>query len=154
MRDTWWDFKQDQYFYLSFLCLYLQDHSSNKMKWITKKPAALHCLQSCQRSLIKHCWPIYKAFFTPRQYFIYHWQHFGTQPILISALQWPNKTCYVPTWLYRVDKTPSVKTDLVIYSHAVDASGQCMSESLILGHNLDFSSCDILVSFCKSSHNY
>ena len=28
------------------------------------------------------------------------------------------------------------------------------NESLILGHNLDFSSCDILVSFCKPSHIY
>ena len=27
-----------------------------------------------------------------------------------------------------------------------------MSESLKLGHNLDFSSCDIMVSFHKSSH--
>ena len=45
-----------------------------------------------------------------------------------------------------------MKVDLAIYSHTVDASGQCMSESLILGHNFDFSSCDILVDFCKSSH--
>ena len=34
----------------------------------------------------------------------------------------------------------------------VDFRGQCMSESLILGHNLDFSSCDIMVGFHKSSH--
>ena len=81
-----------------------------------------------------------------------HWQQAGTQPILISAPQWPNTTCNALTWPYRVGKKLSVKADLPIYSHAVDASGQCMSESLILGYNLDFSSCDILVGFCKSSH--
>ena len=84
-----------------------------------------------------------------------HWQQSGTQPILIGAPQWPKKTCNAPAWLHRVGKKPSVKADLAIYnSHAVDVSGQCMSESLILGHNLDFSSCDILVGFCKSSHKY
>ena len=81
-----------------------------------------------------------------------HWQQSGTQPILISAPQWPNRTCNAPTRLYRVGKKPSVKAYLAIYSYAADASGQCMRESLILGHNLDFSSCDILVGFCKSSH--
>ena len=29
-----------------------------------------------------------------------------------------------------------------------------MSESLKLGHNLDFSSCDIMVGFHKSSHKF
>ena len=38
-----------------------------------------------------------------------------------------------------------MKADLAIYSHVVDASGQCMSESIISGFNLDFSSSDILV---------
>ena len=80
------------------------------------------------------------------------WQQFGTQPILISAPQWGNRSCNVPTWLYRVSKKPSVKADLAIYSHAVDVRGQCMSELLILGQNSDFSSCDIMVGFCKSSH--
>ena len=46
-----------------------------------------------------------------------------------------------------------MKADLAIYSHAVDATGQCMSKSLILGHNLDFSSCDILVGFVNSVTN-
>ena len=41
-----------------------------------------------------------------------HWQQSGTQPILISAPQWPNRTCNAPTWPYRVDKKPSVKADL------------------------------------------
>ena len=54
--------------------------------------------------------------------------------------------------LYRVGKKLSVKADLAIYSHAVDAAGQCMNESLMLGHNLDFSSCNILVGFSKSGH--
>ena len=52
----------------------------------------------------------------------------------------------------RVGKKLSVKADLVIYSQAVDAAGQCMNESLILWHNLDFSSSDILVGVCESSH--
>ena len=81
-----------------------------------------------------------------------HWQQPGTQPILISAPQWANKPCNAPTQFYRVGKKPSVKADLAIYSHAVCVGGQCMSESLTLGHNLDFSSCDIMVGFCKSSH--
>ena len=81
-----------------------------------------------------------------------HWQHLGTQPILISAPQWACWPCNAPTWSYMVGKKPSVKADLAIYSQAVDVRGQCMSESLKLGHNLDFSSCDIMVGFHKSSH--
>ena len=81
-----------------------------------------------------------------------HWQQFGTQPILISAPQWACWSCNAPTRFYTVGKKPSVKADLAIYSQAVDVHGQCMSKSLILGHNLDFSSCDIMVSFRKSSH--
>ena len=52
-----------------------------------------------------------------------HWRQSGTQPILISAPQWPNRTYNAPTWPYRVGKKPSVKEDLAIYSHAVDAAG-------------------------------
>ena len=62
-----------------------------------------------------------------------HWQQFGTQPILIIALQWACWSCNAPTRFYPVGKKPSVKADLAIYSQAVDACGQCMSESLILG---------------------
>ena len=83
-----------------------------------------------------------------------HWQQFGTQPILISAPQWACWSCNAPTRFYMVGKKPSVKADLAIYSQAVDVHGWCMSESLILGYNLDFSSCDIMVGFRKSSHNY
>ena len=54
-----------------------------------------------------------------------------------------NRTCKAPTQLYRVGKKPSVKADLAIYSHIVDASGQCMSESFILGHKL----VSVLVTF-------
>ena len=82
------------------------------------------------------------------------WQQFGTQPILISAPQWSHRPCNAPARPYRVGKKPSVKADLAIYGQVVDASGQCMSISLILGFNLDFSSCDNLVGFCKSSHVY
>ena len=87
-----------------------------------------------------------------RIYWDGHWQQSDTKPILISAPQWPNRTCNAPTWLHRIGKKPSMKAHLAIYSHVVHASGQCMSESLILEYNLDFSSCDILVSFYKSSH--
>ena len=83
-----------------------------------------------------------------------HWQQFGTQPILISVPQWASRPCNAPTQFYGVGKKPSVKADLAIYSHAVNVDGQCMSESLTLAHNLDFSSCDIMVGFCKSSHIY
>ena len=82
------------------------------------------------------------------------WQQFGTQPILISAPQWASWSCNAPTGFYRVGKKPSVKADQAIHSQAVDVRGRCMSESLRLGHNLDFSSCDIMVGFYKSSHNY
>ena len=83
-----------------------------------------------------------------------HWQQFGTQPILISAPQWTNRLCNAPTWLYRVGKKPPVKADLATYSHVVDVRGQCMSESLILRHNFDFSPCDVMVGFCNSSQIY
>ena len=81
-----------------------------------------------------------------------HWQQFGTQPILISAPWWANRPCNAPTRFYRIGKKPSVKADLAIYSQAVDVRGWCMSESLIPQHSLDFSSCDIMVGFRKSSH--
>ena len=81
-----------------------------------------------------------------------HWQQFGTQPILISVPQWACWSCNAPTRSYTLGKKPSVKADLAIYSQAVDVRGRCMSESLKLGRNLDFSSCDIMVSFHKSSH--
>ena len=45
-----------------------------------------------------------------------------------------------------------MKADLAIYIQVVDVSGQCISVSLILGFNLDISSCDNLVGFYKSSH--
>ena len=83
-----------------------------------------------------------------------HWQQFGTQPILISAPQWACWPCNAPTRSYTVGKKPSVKADLAIYSQAVDVRGRCMSESLKLGHNLDFSSCDIMVGFHKSDHTH
>ena len=81
-----------------------------------------------------------------------HWQQFGTHPIMISAPQWANRPCNAPTQLYRVGKKPSVKADMGIYSHVFDVLGQCMREPLIIRHNLDFNSCDIMVSFCKSNH--
>ena len=83
-----------------------------------------------------------------------HWQQLGTQPILISAPQWACWPCNAPTRFHTVGKKPSVKADLAIYSQAVDVCGRCMSKSLKLGHNLDFSSCDIMVGFHKSSHIY
>ena len=81
-----------------------------------------------------------------------HWQQPGTQPNLFSTPRWAKRPCSAPPRFYRLDKKPSVKADQAIYSHAVDAGGQRMSESLKFGHNLEFSSCDIMVGFCKSSH--
>ena len=83
-----------------------------------------------------------------------HRQQLGTQPILISAPPVGLLALYAPIRFYTVGKKPSVKAYLAIYSQAVDVRGRCMSESLILGHNLDFSSCDIMVGFRKSSHIY
>ena len=81
-----------------------------------------------------------------------HWQQFGTKPILISAPQWTCWPCNAPTRFYMVGKKLSVNADLAIYSQAVDVHGRCVSESLILRHNLDFSSCDIMVGFHKFCH--
>ena len=67
-----------------------------------------------------------------------HWQQFGTQPILISAPRWLHRPCNGPVQLYRVDKKPSMKANLAIYSHVVNVSGQCMGISLILGFDLEF----------------
>ena len=83
-----------------------------------------------------------------------HCQQFHTTPTLISAPQWPHRPCNAPMRPYTVGKEPSMKADLAIHNQAVDVRGQCMSESLKLGHNLDFSSCDIMVGFHKSSHKY
>ena len=52
-----------------------------------------------------------------------HWQQSFAQPILISAPQWLNRPCNATMWFYSVGKKPSVKVDLAIYSHVVDASG-------------------------------
>ena len=83
-----------------------------------------------------------------------HCQQFHTTPTLISASQWPHRPCNAPMRRSTVGKKQSVKEDLAIYSQAVDVCGRCMSESLKLGHNLDFGSCDIMVGFYKSGHNY
>ena len=77
-----------------------------------------------------------------------HWQQFGTQPILISASQWPHRPCNASTWFYRICKKSSVKAGLAIYNQMVDASGQCISVSL---QALIWNS--VLLSFCKSSYN-
>ena len=81
-----------------------------------------------------------------------HCQQFHTTPTLISVPQWPHRPCNAPMRPYTVGEKPSMKADLAIYSQTVDVGGQCMSESIKLGHNLDFSSCDIMVGFHKSSH--
>ena len=73
-----------------------------------------------------------------------HWQQLGTSPILIIAPQRLHRPCNAPLQFYRVSKKPSVKVNLAIYSQVVDASGQCMNVSLILGFILDFSFCAIL----------
>ena len=50
---------------------------------------------------------------------------------MIRAPQWLNRPCNAPMQSNRVSKKPSVKADLAVYSHVVDASGQCMSVSSI-----------------------
>ena len=82
-----------------------------------------------------------------------HYQQFCTPPVQIIAPQWLHRPCNASMWLYRVDKKPSVKADLAVYSHVVDVSGQCMSMnvSLIIGFTLDFSSCADWDGFCKYS---
>ena len=76
-----------------------------------------------------------------------HWQQFSTPLILFSA-----PSGFTGPVMHQCSFTglakSRLKAGLAIYSHKVDVSGQCMSVSLILG----FSSCDNLVSFCKSSH--
>ena len=79
-----------------------------------------------------------------------HWQQFGTQPILISAPRGATGLAMHQLSFTGLTKSPFLKADLAIYSHAVSVGGQCMSESLTLGHNLNFSSCDIMVGFLNS----
>ena len=69
-----------------------------------------------------------------------HWQQSGTPPILSSAPCGPTGPVK-----HHHGFTGSTKSHLciVIYNHVVHAFGQCMSVSLILGFNLDFSSCDV-----------
>ena len=81
-----------------------------------------------------------------------HCQQFDTTPTLISAPHWPHRPCNAPMQLYRVGKKPSVKADLATYSYTANVSRRCMSVSLILGCELDFSSCAIRMGFRKSSH--
>ena len=80
------------------------------------------------------------------------WQQFGTSCTLINALQWLHRPCSALSWIDRVDKKPSVKADLAIYSCVLGVTGQWVSVALTLCHQLDFSCCDNSVSFCKSSH--
>ena len=80
------------------------------------------------------------------------WQQFGTIPIVIGAPQWLHRAYNAPWQFYRVSKKPSVKADLVIYSHELDVSGWCMGVLLIINIEIDFSSCANWDSFCKSSH--
>ena len=61
-----------------------------------------------------------------------HRQQIGTPRIPIGAPQWLHRSCSAPTWFYRVGKKPSVKADLVIYSHVLGVSRQCTSVSLML----------------------
>ena len=51
------------------------------------------------------------------------WQKFGTPCILIKAPQWLHRPCSASLWIDRVDKKPSVKADLAIYSHVIGMSG-------------------------------
>ena len=48
-----------------------------------------------------------------------HCQQFDTTPTLISAPQRPHRLCNAPMRPYTVDKKPSVKADLAMYSPTV-----------------------------------
>ena len=43
--------------------------------------------------------------------------------ILINAIHWAQRPCSAPCWSDRDGKRPSVKADLVIYSHVFGVSG-------------------------------
>ena len=51
-----------------------------------------------------------------------HWQQFGTQPILINALQWACWPCNAPARFYTVGKRPSVKADIAKQLMSVDCA--------------------------------
>ena len=48
-------------------------------------------------------------------------------------------------------RKPSVKADLVIYTHVLGVPGRCESVALTLSHKIDFN-CANRDGFCKSSH--
>ena len=51
------------------------------------------------------------------------WKQFGTTWSPIDAPQWQDRPCSAPSWFGRVDRKPSVKADLAIYSHSLGVSG-------------------------------
>ena len=81
-----------------------------------------------------------------------YWQQFDTTSILISAPQWLHRLYNAPWQFYRIGKKLSVKADLDTNLMFLDAG--CMGVSLILGIELNFSTCANWDSFCKSSHIY
>ena len=59
--------------------------------------------------------------------------------------------CGAPSWLDRLKK-PSVKADLVIYTHVLGVPKQYESVALMLSHKMDFHCCASRDGFRKSSH--
>jgi len=49
----------------------------------------------------------------------------------INAPQWPHRVCFGTLLLDRVDKRPSVKADLLIYSSFATVSGHCSAVWLL-----------------------
>ena len=72
------------------------------------------------------------------------WEQFGIPCHLINAPQLP----------HRLHCDSSLTADLAIYSYIVTVSGQYLSVAITLSNKMDFSYCDNIVGFCKSSHKY
>ena len=80
------------------------------------------------------------------------WQHFGTTHILNTTVHWFHRPCSALSWFDMVSKEPSVKADLAIYSHVLGMSAQCWSVAILVSYKLNFTSCVVQDSFCKSNH--
>ena len=50
------------------------------------------------------------------------WQQFDTTCILINVVHFLNRPCNAPSWFDKVGKKPSVRADLVIFSHMLCVS--------------------------------
>ena len=73
--------------------------------------------------------------------------------IIISAIQWLQRTCGGHSRFDRLEKSPSsVKADLAIYTHVLGVPGQYESVALMLSLKMDFNCCANRDGFRKSSY--